>query len=106
MVRRLSAMALSMLIVGTAQAQPEHNVSLGAGATYISRTDAQLSALPHKGVMPRFGLGYQARGDRGLHVVDVALTTGSLRSQPDFDYSWDGDARTSGPSVLTMVTAR
>lgn len=106
MVRWLTALMLTALVTASAQARPEHNVSLGAGATYLSRTDAQLSALPHKGVLPRVGLGYQARGDKGVHVVDIALITGSLRSQPDFGFTWDGEDRTSGPDALTMVTMR
>lgn len=93
-------------LCSTAWSAPTHDVEAALGATYYSRTDLVLSPRAYHGVLPRLGLGYRHRGARTMHTVEASLSKGSFRDQPDFDFTFEGSDRTSGPSVVTMVDLR
>ncbi|MCB9678270.1 MAG: hypothetical protein H6737_24425 [Alphaproteobacteria bacterium] len=87
----------------TALAGTSSEVDLSVGARAMSRTDLHLSPKRYTGVLPHVGLGWDRHGAHGVHAVDLGLSLGSFRSQPDFTFSRDGEDVTTGASATTMV---
>lgn len=95
--------ALLFALAPPALAESPHSVQAGAGITYLSQTDRMLSPRNYQGVVPQLGLAYAFRGERWMHLVGLDLAIGRYRSQPDFDFTWNGEDRRSAASTYTGV---